>query len=535
MADTNHRTEIEYRSGQVFLNLVQLETEAPGKYAGLLQKAIFYSGKADTQITTYTWYIDKPFPQYYYDRLNRFTEKEMLQHVSDELFNKGLTDYIMVDAVKDGYLQNGESYHITYKDGVVTIKGKTLRINDQITYNNKLEQYIQKFESKSWYGSTRSTVKMSDILDPESGLRTKSRNNEDPSVNKDYMYDIMIAMHEEGLLDTAYQVRIRYNSLDNRLFVNEVKLEGPTADKYRSIIRKNEPGISKGKKVSLSYQKNTEKSFPPTDSRNGYSKKSLQRISEDLYKTGYQGYIIADAVHDGYIEDGEYYKVNYKKDGFFIEGVILPIEVKKRYDDKMEAFIAMHKDVKRISWSISDTFEARKGIREFRYRITNGEGEAKEQTSKKTFKTSSVTLASGPFRVYKSKGSESQMKSLVQAMHQDKLLDSNSYHVIEYRQDGVYVNARKLTGSYATKYSAMLEDMGDKRGCGAIIEYVPQGVKIPDFYSGDMKIEVNTSGINLPAIAQLMFVEGNPNFVLAHALHDGVLRERQNYIFQFSN
>ena len=255
LADTNHCTEIEYRNGQVFLNLVRLETEAQGKYTGLLQKVISYlAKKADTH-GTYIWYIEKPFPQYYYDRLNRFTEKEMLQHVSNELFNKGLTDYIMVDAVKDGYLQNGESYHIAYKDGVVTIKGKTLSIADQIAYNNKLEQYTRQFESKGWYGNTRSTVKMSDILDPKSGLRSKGRNEEKKGSNtSEYTSLIISEMHKDGLIDSAYQVAIIYTP--DGVFANRVRLSGPLEEKYIRLFQKYEPDLIRGNDFSISITNN---------------------------------------------------------------------------------------------------------------------------------------------------------------------------------------------------------------------------------------------------------------------------------------
>ncbi|MBZ0100110.1 MAG: hypothetical protein K8F30_13585, partial [Taibaiella sp.] len=251
-------------------------------------------------------------------------------------------------------------------------------------------------------------------------------------------------------------------------------------------------------------------------------------------------YILADAVYDGYIKDGDHFKIGYKRDGFFIEGITLPAGVQKHYDKKMEAFLAKHKSAQRVWWSLEDTFKKTEGIGSFKHKMVNPQMENNapiekiKETGKTIHKTSSVSVASGPFRVYNSKGSESEMKALVRSMHRDNLLDSNSYYVIDYKKDDVYVNARKLTSSYANKYSAMLQAMGDKPGSGIIIEYVPKGVKVPDFYAGSTKIELQASGAYLPGIAELMFVDGNPNFILAHALYDGVLREQQNYTFQFS-
>lgn len=264
-------------------------------------------------------------------------------------------------------------------------------------------------------------------------------------------------------------------------------------------------------------------------------KKSLQQISAELYQTGYQGYIIADAVLDGYIKDGDLYKVSYNKNGISIDGVNLPVEVKKRYDEKMKRFATMHKDVIQFNWSLSDTLNTSEGRKAFNYRITIGNDEAKVAAAKKTYKTSSITLYSGPLVINKSKGSEKDLKALVKALEEDGLIYVNSYYVVEYLKDGIRINARPLTGSHATKYGNMLQAMGDKPGSGVIVEHVPPGVKTPDFYSGDTKIELKANGANLPGIAELMFTSGNPDFILAYAMHDGLLKERQRYKFYYKN
>lgn len=265
-------------------------------------------------------------------------------------------------------------------------------------------------------------------------------------------------------------------------------------------------------------------------------KKSLQQISAELYQTGYQGYIISDAVLDGYIKDGDLYKVTYNKNGISIDGVKLPVEVKKRYDEKMKRFITMHKDAMRISWSISsDTFDSREGRKAFNYKFTNGKELDKAEAARKTYKTSSITLHSGPLVFNNSKGSDKQIKELTHALEEDKLVDNNGYYIIDYRQKGVYVNARQLTGSLATKYGNMLQAMGDKPGAGIIIKHVPEGVNIHDYYIDDVKYELKTTGNNLPGIAELMFTDGNPDFILAYAMHDGLLQEGQGYKFSYKN
>lgn len=359
-------------------------------------------------------------------------------------------------------------------------------------------------------------------------------------IDDDYMRKMMIDMHKEGFLDTAYQVRIRYSSLDDGLIVNEEKMDKATAAKYVAIIRKNEPEIGEGKKVSLSYQQHKERNLPPKGKSSSLRYTSLQRISSELYNTGYQGYVIADAVLDGYIKDGAHYKLKYNRSGISIDGVTLPTSAKKIYDDKMKAFTEMHKNSQKVWWSIEDSLKMSEGIRTFKHGIKNGEvdnhsAKPSDNAEKKKFKVTGVTLYSGPLVINNSKGSEKDLKALVKALEEDGLIYVNSYYVVEYLKDGIRINARPLSGSHATKYGNMLQAMGDKPGSGVIVEHVPPGVKTPDFYSGDTKIELKANGANLPAIAELMFTGGNPDFILVYAMHDGLLKERQRYKFYYKN
>ncbi len=425
-------------------------------------------------------------------------------------------------------------------------------------------------------------------------LLTNKLNDEMPQKEK-FMFR---EMHREGLIDTNYKAIVVFteegiyanfvqlkgrqadkyikmylpkdldvNNIQNRLTIysthnlekdfppgmNKDKMDKELMKRIDKIIAEHDQAVEEHDKAMKEHDrlmeehdrlmKKHDRDMAKYDKQNTeYEKEILAILSDSLFNSGMQSFAIVDAIKDGYIKQDEPYKINYKAGKFWVDGADIPDNVAKKYETKLERFKKLHGHKVNMWGSIGSTVEGTvidpEYVNQFGIMLPKPKKEEKEanvQTNKKTFKTSSVTLASGPFRVYNSKGSESQMKALVRSMHRDNILDSNSYHVIDYRQDAVYVNARKLTGGNASKYNAMLQTMGDKPGSGIIIEHVPQGVKIPDFYSGDTKIEINTSGNNLPAIAQLMFVDGNPNFILAHALRDGVLRERQNYTFQFSN
>ena len=164
---------------------------------------------------------------------------------------------------------------------------------------------------------------------------------------------VMAEMQKDGLINRAYQVRIIFT--DSTIIVNNKNLAGSIYNKYKAIYKQAHPNC--GNNFSNSLQCNTDQPFPPDNHRgmNISDQQRLNEISEELYRTGYQGYILADAVHDGYINDGEHFKIGYKRDGFFIEGVRLSEDVKKRYDKKMEAFIAKHKTAQLVWWSLEDS------------------------------------------------------------------------------------------------------------------------------------------------------------------------------------
>ncbi len=536
LIDTNYRSDIFYAGERFMVNKTTLTKSEAAKYIKLLKK---YSLTDKNKEGEDTWSIIMNHEKHYppstlarvdYNQFRILPKKEkaqVLDYISNELFNKGLTDYIMVDAVKDGYLQDGESYHIAYKDGVVTIKGKPLSINNQIAYNNKLKQYTQQFESEGWYGSTRSTVKITDILDPESGLRTKSRNEEKKGSNtSEYTSLIISEMHKDGLIDSAYQVAIIYTP--DGVFANSRRLPGLLEEKYIRLFQKNEPDLIRGNDFSISITNNHDKPFPPTlkiEKQNGnlktlsqQDKEVLAIISDTMFNNGSQSFAIIDAIKDGYIKQDEPYKINYKAGKFWVDGADIPDNVAKKYEAKLERFRKLHGHKVNMWGSISSTVNGTvmdpEYVNQFGIMLPKPttEDKAKEAEEKRK---------------------DENFKKMLQAMDKDGVLDVNGYYFIEYKKEGLYVNAVKLTGSKEKKYTDWLHEMGYTAERGLTTERVPDGVRIPDRSLGIGTVSISVHGNNLPAIAQLMFVDGNPNFILAHALHDKLIREGQRYDIRY--
>lgn len=441
------------------------------------------------------------------------SEKEQLIRISSELFNKGDMHYVLVDAVIDGRLKDRDNYDLKVEEGVVQFKSHPLSAAQQKKYTEKLAVCKKAHKGKGkFYSSMLGTIHLDEILNPNSEFRNPLT-YADPEIDGvPFSEYIMTEMQKDGLIDRAHQVRIIYT--DSTITVNNKKLAGELHRKYDELYKKAYPNC--GKSFSNSLMCNTDQPFPP-DNETGMNiseQQRLNKVSDDLFRKGHQGFIIAELVKDGYIKKGERYKVSYKNGKFSMEGKSLPAVVIKDYEAKMAKFTAAHPSTATVWWSLDDTYDATNAADEFNLKLGGGTPSDYEKEQKE-------------------KERDENFKKLIQAMHDDGLLDIKSYYLVEYKEDGVYVNAIKLTGGKAKKYTEWLNALGYTAGKGMLTESVPDGVKIPDRKMGISTVSMPVHGTNLPAIAQVMFVDGNPNFILAHALHDGVLREGQRYDIRY--
>src|SRR5690606_30461554 len=66
-------------------------------------------------------------------------------------------------------------------------------------------------------------------------------------------------------------------------------------------------------------------------------------------------------------------------------------------------------------------------------------------------------------------------------------------------------------------------------------ERIPDRLAVPDWKVGNNTVHLYTDGHNLPAIAEKMFTEGNPNFVVAYVIHDGLVKQDEAYDVMYKN
>ncbi len=447
------------------------------------------------------------------DQADTTAQREQLTQISNELFKKGDMRYVFVDALIDGTLKDGDDYDLKVDSGIVRFKSHRWPVSKQKRYSDKLAACKKANKGKGrFYSSMLGTIHLNEILDPNSEFRSPIMHTDPEIDGTPFMEYIMAEMQKDGLIDRAYQVRIIFT--DSTIIVNNKNLSGSIYNKYKALYKQAHPNC--GKNFSNSLQCNTDMPFPP-DNETGMNiseQQRLKELSEELFKNGHQGFIIAELVKDGYIKKGENYKVSYKNGRFTLEGKSLPVDVIKTYEAKMAKFTAAHPSTATVWWSLEDTYEATNTADEFNIKLSGHTPSDYE-------------------REQKEKERDENFKKLIQAMDKDGLLDIKSYYLVEYKKDGLYVNAIKLTGSKERKYTEWLHALGYTAEKGMSTESVPDGVKIPDRRVGISTVSIPVYGNNLPAIAQLMFVDGNPNFILAHALHDKLIREGQRYDIRY--
>lgn len=475
------------------------------------------------------------------------TREEFDEAIRD-LYEKGDTRFLAVQLAKDDILQDGESYHMLYEDGVFSMKGEDLTEAQQKRYADMLEDFRRYHrDTMSLFSSSRSTMYYSEVADPNSSLR-RDRPTRRFMVGTKMPFSTFIvnSMHREGLIDTAYQYSIVYSN--KGLMVNKKKLTGPIADKYIKLFMAEDQTLDTTKSFSYSFTANHGKSFPTGK----VSDDVLKRLSDSLFRTGNQGFVIVDAMRDGYIRANEQFKVSYTKGRFSIKGKNMPENARRKYEGKLERFSSMHGN-RAIMWgSVSSKVEQgniseKDYIKQFgilypkniahktkdEYKGITMSGDVKVKTNKQL---DSMSISAGAVDFYPDMQEEKtrkNMKRMVTEMHADKLLDSMGYFKIEYQTDGVYVNANHLSGTMGNKYVSMLNSFGYRPGKGQILERIPEGVVIPDRKVGNTVFHIGVQGDNLPAIADKMFTEGNPDFILAHAMHDGIIKERKHYNFMY--
>lgn len=460
---------------------------------------------------------------------------------------------------EDGLLDTGYQYKINYSnDGLV--------VNNKPVTGKVADKYINIF--LSYYRDMNTRKKFS----------ISHRDNTDrpfPSDNKKAMRVLSDKLFEEGVdafvevdavldgyIDKEEAYIMHYKN--DKFWIEGKDMPVVVRERYAAKLKKYTE-LHKDKKSmwhTLTKTASGIKATPLYDNEFGINKPHKEKLStaelnniiKEMYDSACQNFILAEAYRDGYLKDGEKFVANYRNKRFWIDGVDIPKTKEAYYSKRLQEFEKEYGQYYNVWGKFETTFESneltdrKSGIWELMFHkpqdmstgtVTargNGDSHLKVYTPKKG---DSVSIEGGDFVVHNdeelNKKKEKALKEMIAAMHEDKLLDSTSYHKIEYRSDGVYVNAQRLSGMTGNKYIAKFNAMGYKPGNGFTREYIPEGVAVPDRKIGNSTIHIPVHSNNLQGIADKMFTEGNPHFILAHALKDGLLKEREHYNIMYDH
>lgn len=316
---------------------------------------------------------------------------------------------------------------------------------------------------------------------------------------------VFAAMHKDGLLDTNLKVMIIHTPEDT--WVNEHLLTGAMKEKYNTIFIQDDKELLEHNDFSIVMAHNEQLPYPAYETLDG--RKYLRKPDKDekiklakkleQHEKAMEQHKKALALHDKAVSEHEKALVQHDKALGEHEKAL---EQHERALEQHYKAVAEHERL----------LEANE---KYRQALKEKEKSKEEQERKKNDKDNKKHGA------------------LMDAMKADKLIDDNNYYLVEYKDDGIYINARKLTGEMARKYEPLFELAGYKKGHGTVIEFIPDGLAIPDWESGNSTVHLYSYGDNLPAIADKMFTEGNPKFILAYAIHDGVLKQREAYKYSY--
>lgn len=508
--------------------------------------------------------------------------REQLTKISAKMYKEGNIRYVVVDAILDSIIKlpvkadvlyMGSHYlNILTENGEISLSERTEKI-----YVEKLQRFLRQMDESdertlNFSVGKSNPLTMADILNEHSAFRTSSiADRYSVGITKPSLKQLFAEMDTDGFITSPYD-RFEMRYVKDYIEVNGEKLTGTSYEKYKGLF-KELMGINltdnqvSGRLTSgdlLQYyakakRPNTTVGLVVTDAfleeqekAKGFEKMIIAEMHKDkLIDSNYKIMIIytPDAVgannflFKGLIADkynklfSSYHPELFKNDNF---SIVITENEKRKYPDQSHL-----RNNKSLYTFDKAPFEEQQDVVNNHAEAMKKHDEAMKEHEKAMEEHDKAMVEHDKLMEEHDKAMEQHDKALEKAevsqkkngnnfnilrnqLAKDKLIDTSSYYLVAYDYDGIYVNARKLEGDAAKRYKVLFEDLGIKAGHGTTMERVPEGVAL-EWKTNNSKITVPAHGNNVPAIAEKMFTEGNPYFILAYAIHDGLLKERKSY------
>ena len=162
---------------------------------------------------------------------------DTLNRISRQMYAEQNEHFILVEAVKDGLIEPGESFLFEYASSGISINGRKLPAADNSRYLKLMQEFYTNGVTvkgpDSWRMEGDSLSLEKDLLNPTSSFRTRG-----PWVHtarKPTKLLIIEELARDGIADTAACVRLIYTQ--KALTVNGLLLPAALQEKYRTLIR----------------------------------------------------------------------------------------------------------------------------------------------------------------------------------------------------------------------------------------------------------------------------------------------------------
>ena len=168
-------------------------------------------------------------------RSNRMNDS--LAAISRQLFAERNEYFILVEAIKDGFIEDEKPFSILYSEKGIMINGNSLTQADENRYHKLMQDFYANGSTSaglaSWTMEGDSLSLDGDILNPTSNYRTRGpwhHTNRKPSKQL-----IIEELTRDKLAETTRPIHLRYTQ--KALVVNGNTLSPAMADKYKMLIR----------------------------------------------------------------------------------------------------------------------------------------------------------------------------------------------------------------------------------------------------------------------------------------------------------
>lgn len=180
------------------------------------------------------------------------TDTAKLNALSQKMYDEGNRNYLLADALKDGFIKEGKSYSYAYENGHIKINAEELPEPYKTQYEQKMAAFLKKEHKEGQIFSMRgSKMRVDELGKDRYKDNTASSAETEVAVaeREDYqqnMEKMLAEMVKDGLVKDANNTKIKWNY--RGVFADGKKLNAVAEKKYIAMLQ--DMKVKQPKKIS---------------------------------------------------------------------------------------------------------------------------------------------------------------------------------------------------------------------------------------------------------------------------------------------